>query len=269
METRGLACPSSSLWQAWQGEGIEEQKTGTQLRASGRAVHRPSLSDEEERRRGAQTWKPGRRAMGSAGWQTQAWGVCVGGEGCNPVPLDPRGPRKCHFPASAAAVDGGCTRWVRTNVLLYLLSSLSRVRLCDRVDCSPLPGFSRILQGILWSGWPCPPPGHLPDPGVRPGSPARAGEVCNVCTTSEAFRMQGAQADRVMDEGWRVGAVFSGPNAPPGTWPGWGGRFRSSLGQPVPVAIGTRRGFATCVLCSDGGPSRLRVLPGTLAWRFV
>ncbi|XP_044792617.1 granulocyte-macrophage colony-stimulating factor receptor subunit alpha isoform X5 [Bubalus bubalis] len=66
METRGLACPSSSSWQAWQGEGIEEQKTGTQLTASGRAVHRPSLSDEEERRRGAQTWKPGRRAMGSA-----------------------------------------------------------------------------------------------------------------------------------------------------------------------------------------------------------
>ena len=81
--------------------------------------------------------------------------------------------------------------------------------------------------------------------------------------------MQGAQADRVMDEGWRVGAAFSGPNAPPGTWLDWGGRFRSSPGQPMPVTIGMRLGFASCVLCSDGGPSRLRVLPGTLAWRFV
>ena len=29
-------------------------------------------------------------------------------------------------------------------------------------------GFSR--QGY-WSGLPCPPPGHLPDPGIKPTSP--------------------------------------------------------------------------------------------------
>ena len=33
-------------------------------------------------------------------------------------------------------------------------------------------GFSR--QGY-WSGLPCPPPGHLPDPGIEPGSPCEAG----------------------------------------------------------------------------------------------
>ena len=33
-------------------------------------------------------------------------------------------------------------------------------------------GFSR--QGD-WSGWPCPPPGNLPDPGMEPTSPALAG----------------------------------------------------------------------------------------------
>ncbi|XP_061264274.1 granulocyte-macrophage colony-stimulating factor receptor subunit alpha isoform X1 [Bos javanicus] len=66
VETRGPAYPSSSSWQAWQGEGIEEKKTGTQLTASGCAVHGTSLSGEKERRRGGQTWKPGRRAMGNA-----------------------------------------------------------------------------------------------------------------------------------------------------------------------------------------------------------
>ena len=30
-------------------------------------------------------------------------------------------------------------------------------------------GFSRQEY---WSGWPCPPPGDLPDPGIKAGSPA-------------------------------------------------------------------------------------------------
>ena len=39
--------------------------------------------------------------------------------------------------------------------------------------CSP-PGFSvhGILQVRNWSGLPFPSPGHLPDPGIRPRSPA-------------------------------------------------------------------------------------------------
>ena len=44
--------------------------------------------------------------------------------------------------------------------------------LCDPVDCrlqAPLSmGFSRQEY---WSGWPCPPPGDLPDPGIKPKSP--------------------------------------------------------------------------------------------------
>ena len=47
---------------------------------------------------------------------------------------------------------------------------------CDPRDCSPgllCPrGFSRQEY---WSGLPCPPPGHLPDPGIEPKSPALAG----------------------------------------------------------------------------------------------
>ena len=42
--------------------------------------------------------------------------------------------------------------------------------LCDPMDCSP-PGFSvpEILQPC--SGLPCPPPGDLPNSGIKPASP--------------------------------------------------------------------------------------------------
>ena len=45
--------------------------------------------------------------------------------------------------------------------------------LCDPMDCSPL-GFSvhGILQARIWCGFPFPPPGALPDPGIKPTSPA-------------------------------------------------------------------------------------------------
>ena len=43
--------------------------------------------------------------------------------------------------------------------------------LCDPMDnsptCSPVYGFSRQEY---WSGLPCPPPGDLPDPGIKPMS---------------------------------------------------------------------------------------------------
>ena len=43
----------------------------------------------------------------------------------------------------------------------------------DAVDCR-LPGSSvhEILQAKYWSGLPFPSPGDLPDPGIKPGSPA-------------------------------------------------------------------------------------------------
>ena len=44
--------------------------------------------------------------------------------------------------------------------------------LCDPMDCGP-PGSS--VQGIIrqdyWSGLPCPSPGDLLDPGIKPASP--------------------------------------------------------------------------------------------------
>ena len=47
--------------------------------------------------------------------------------------------------------------------------------LCDAVDCSLSMGFSRQEH---WSGLPYPPPGDLPNPGIKPESltsPASAG----------------------------------------------------------------------------------------------
>ena len=46
--------------------------------------------------------------------------------------------------------------------------------LCDPMDCSPPDssvhwGFSRQEY---WSGLPCPPQGDLPNPGIKPNSPA-------------------------------------------------------------------------------------------------
>ena len=54
------------------------------------------------------------------------------------------------------------------------MKSLSRVRLFATLwtvayQAYPSMGFSRQEY---WSGVPLPSPGHLPDPGIEPGSPA-------------------------------------------------------------------------------------------------
>ena len=60
---------------------------------------------------------------------------------------------------------------------VLLLSRFSRVRLCATPEAAahqaPLSlGFSRQEH---WSGFPYPPPGDLPDPGMELGSPALVG----------------------------------------------------------------------------------------------
>ena len=59
--------------------------------------------------------------------------------------------------------------------------------LCDPVDCSQagssLHGFSRREY---WSGLPCPPPGDLPNPGIKPAAltfPALAGKLFTTLAT--------------------------------------------------------------------------------------
>ena len=67
------------------------------------------------------------------------------------------------------------TRCIWSSCLLKVKVSLAKLcpTLCNPMDCS-LPallsmGFPRQEY---WSGLPCPSPGYLPDPAIKPGSPA-------------------------------------------------------------------------------------------------
>ena len=66
----------------------------------------------------------------------------------------------------------------------------SFLTLCYPMDCSQ-PGSSvlGILQQEHWSGLPCPPPGDLPNSGIKPvslTSPRLAGRFFTTSTTREA-----------------------------------------------------------------------------------
>ena len=66
------------------------------------------------------------------------------------------------------------TEWHQWAIVIY---SLSRVWLfCDPMDCGP-PGASvrGISQAVILEWLPFLPPGDLPDPGIKPVSPALAG----------------------------------------------------------------------------------------------
>ena len=53
------------------------------------------------------------------------------------------------------------------------LVSLSHPTFCDPMDCSHQAPLSMgFLRQEYWSGLPCPPPGDLPNPGIKPRSPA-------------------------------------------------------------------------------------------------
>ena len=77
-------------------------------------------------------------------------------------------------------------------LVLCVLICFSHARLCvtPRTVAHQAPlsmGFSR--QGY-WSGLPCPPPGHLPHPGIEPSSlrfPTLAGGLLTSSTTWEAL----------------------------------------------------------------------------------
>ena len=59
-------------------------------------------------------------------------------------------------------------------VYVYVLSSFSRVQLCVTLWAVALqaPLSMGFFQQEYWNGLPCPPPGDLPDPGIKPASPA-------------------------------------------------------------------------------------------------
>ena len=85
------------------------------------------------------------------------------------------------FLGSKITADDDCSHEIKRHLLLerkavtnlVKMKSLSRVRLfvtpwTVAYQAPPSMGFSRQEY---WSGLPFPSPGHLPDPGIEPGSP--------------------------------------------------------------------------------------------------
>ena len=85
------------------------------------------------------------------------------------------------FLSSKITADDDCSHEIKRHLLLerkavtnlVKMKSLSRVRLfvtpwTVAYQAPPSMGFSRQEY---WSGLPFPSPGHLPDPGIEPGSP--------------------------------------------------------------------------------------------------
>ena len=64
--------------------------------------------------------------------------------------------------------------------------------LCDPIDCScQAPLSMRFSRQEYWSGFPCPPPGDLPDPGIELESfmsPALVGVFFTTSATWEVLK---------------------------------------------------------------------------------
>ena len=89
-----------------------------------------------------------------------------------------------------------------------MLSPQSCLTLCYFIDCSP-PGSSGhgFSRQEYWSGFLCPPPRDLPDPGIEPVSlmsPALAGGFFTTSATWETLGFQGtlANAYSLSPESW-------------------------------------------------------------------
>ena len=110
---------------------------------------------------------------------------------CSHMSIFPMKPFGISIIATVKPLSDSSNIWVLFESCAYVLSHVSCVRLLATlwtlVCQAPLSvGFSRQEY---WSGSPCPPPGDLPDLGVKPTSlisPALAGEYFATSTTREA-----------------------------------------------------------------------------------
>ena len=68
------------------------------------------------------------------------------------------------------------THWEKHNptsmMRMYVCYLLSSVLLCDPTDPLSCPPSMRFTRQEYWCGLPCPSPGDLPNPGIKPRSPA-------------------------------------------------------------------------------------------------
>ena len=75
-------------------------------------------------------------------------------------------------------------------MLACMLSRFSHVRLFATLRTPPGSSVHGIPRKGYWSGLPCPPPGDLPNPGIKPTSlmsPALAGGFFTTSATQEAL----------------------------------------------------------------------------------
>ena len=120
---------------------------------------------------------------------------------------------------------GRCRHWCR-HVCMHL--PLSCLTLCAPMDCSP-PGSSvwGILQARILE-LPCPSPGDLPDPGIKPRSLVScfAGRLFTCWAIRKSIDIDEGLAESV---GGKDGLdwMFLDPDCSPGLW----------LGQPLKVVI--------------------------------
>ena len=90
-----------------------------------------------------------------------------------------------------ARLNGQGSRMRAISVFVCVVTQ-SWPTLCNPMDCSP-PGSS--VHGFprqeYWSGFPCPPPGDLPDPGIKPAfSVAPASQVDSLLLSHQGSRSQ-------------------------------------------------------------------------------
>ena len=79
------------------------------------------------------------------------------------------------------------SKWLEGKLAVLGLVTQSHPTLCDPVDCS-LSLFMGFSRQEYWSTLPYPPPGDLPDPGIKPvslTSPAQAGRFFTTSTIWE------------------------------------------------------------------------------------
>ena len=114
----------------------------------------------------------------------------------------------------------------------------SHPTLCDPVDCS-LSLFMGFSRQEYWSTLPYPPPGDLPDPGIKPvslTSPASAGEIF---TTSATWtRVPSLDQENPLEKGMSTHSSILAQRTPWTEEPG----SLQSLPRPGPKPKGRRAG---------------------------
>ena len=76
--------------------------------------------------------------------------------------------------------------------------------LCDLMDCSPPDSSMRFSRQEYWSGLPCPFPGNLSDPGIKPTSLKSPALAVGFFTTWEALQQLYQNISVKLAKGWNI-----------------------------------------------------------------